>query len=92
MGLAASIPFAVLALIFLTSVVPIEVPSELHSSVPFVISVAVNKRTLPKSARPRGVEEDEPVEISFTMYVPADVPSDRHNSTPFVPLPLVAAK
>jgi len=86
MGLAASIPFAVLALIFLTSVVPIEVPSELHSSVPFVISVAVNKRTLPKSARPRGVEEDEPVEISFTMYVPADVPSDRHNSTPFVPL------
>jgi hypothetical protein len=66
-GLPVLIPLAVLALIFLISVVPIEVPSDLHSSVPFVASVAVNKKALPKSARPRGVEEDEPVEISFTM-------------------------
>ena len=76
----------------LTIVVPAEVPSELHNSIP-AVEVETANRSLPFIlANIRGKLPVAPDTMSFTMYVPAAVPSERQSSDPYALPPSVAGK
>ena len=72
---------------FLTRTVPALVPSDLHSSRPWVPSLAVkNNRAAHSGQGGSGLEPVLPPGLmSLTRTVPALVPSDFHSSRPWVP-------
>jgi hypothetical protein len=81
-GVKLATPELVPGLISLTIIVPAEVPSDVHNSIP-VVEVETENRSLPFIlANIRGKLPVAPDTMSFTMYVPAAVPSDRQSSDP----------
>ncbi len=65
---------------------PAAVPSDFHSSVPLVPSLAEKNRVPPTFVSPPGSELPAPGLMFRTCMVPPAVPLDFHNSVPWVPL------
>src|SRR3954463_2044362 len=73
---------------FLTRTVPVAVPSEVHSSFPWVPSSALKNSLPPTSVRFEGPYPSPPRRsgsMSLTRTVPAFVPSEVHSSLPWTP-------
>src|SRR5690349_1543953 len=68
----------------LTNCVPVVVPSDFHSSTPWVTSLAIKNSSPFTLVSSIGLELP-PVLMSLTMTVPAEEPSDFQSSTPLVP-------
>src|SRR6266581_4799803 len=66
-----------------TSIVPAAVPSDVHSSAPFVPSLAENSSEVPNAPSESGLELSEPGAMSFTSTVPEELPFDFHSSRPW---------
>ena len=70
---------------FLTSTVPARLPSDFHSSTPWVPSSAEKNTRPPTSVNEWGYDSRPPGAMFLTRTVPARLPSDFHSSSPWVP-------
>src|SRR6185369_17774379 len=69
----------------LSSTVPDVVPSDIHSSDPMVLDVALKNSTPPETVRLFGELLPVPGKMSLNSAVLPKVPVDVHSSSPYVP-------